>query len=141
MYNSIREARKHLYQKLSSSADLASLATGGIIPISASYSESDRLALGPHVFYYSQSYQKEGFKRWRHRMIVEAVVPYGEYQLNGVTVDAYEYSEALQSAVLEALGLVEHGQGKMVFEVAGGLVTGEGFFVWQIIVETVTAGI
>lgn len=141
MFNTIRESRKRLYQILSSDADVTSLATGGIVPISSTYAESDRLRLGPHVFYYTQGYQREGHQRIRHRIVVEVHVPYGNYDLNGNTVDAYEYSEALQSAVIEALDTKRHGDGIIVNQIAGGLLIGDGFFAWQIIVETVVTGV
>lgn len=141
MFNTIRESRKRLYQILSADPDVTSLATGGIIPISSTYAELDRLRLGPHIFYYTQSYQREGYKRIRHRMIVEAHVPFGTYQLNGSDVDAYEYSEALQSAIIAAIETTNHGDGIIVNELAGGLLSGDGFFVWQIIVESVVTSV
>lgn len=141
MFNTLREARKRLYQILSADTDVTSLATGGIVPISSAYAELDRLRLGPHVFYYTQGYQREGHQRIRHRIVVEAHVPYGVYDLDGSDVDAYEYSEALQAAVIKALDTKEHGDGIIVNQITGGLLVGEGFFAWQIIVETVVTGI
>jgi len=137
MFNSLRESRKHVYEKLAADGDLASLAIGGILPISDEYTEADRLARGPHVFYYTQGYTREGFRRYRHRLVIEVHVPLGNYTVDGNTLDAYSYSEIMQSAVLSALEVGEHGSGKVVQEIGGGLLIGDGFYVWQIVVETV----
>ena len=133
----IREARRRIYESLSTDSSVTELATGGIIPINEGYSFQDRVARGPHLFYYPQSHIKDGFRRWRVRMVVEVVVPFGAYEVDGETVDAYEYSEQLMSRAMRAVERTPHGAPQPAVEIGGGLMMGDGVYIWQIYVETV----
>jgi len=134
----LREARRRVYELISSDVTVQALATGGVIPINRLYSFQDRTSLGPHIFYYPQSHVKDGFKRWRVRLVAEVVVPFGdEYAIDGEPVDAYEYSERLMSAVINAVERVRPGEPVIAAELGGGLVVGDGVYIWQVYLETV----
>ena len=137
----LREARKRVYQIISSDPTVSELATGGVIPITQSYSFEDRVSLGPHVFYYPQSHVRDGFRRWRVRLVAEVVVPFGDYEVDGERVDAYEYSERLMSAVINAIEVPRHGEPRIAAELGGGLVVGDSVYIWQVYVETVVVSL